>query len=254
MAIKLLLFDVDSTLVHSHGAGRLALARALHAVYGASGTIEVIPLAGSTDWRAVREALTPTGLSETDIAALWPEFCRRAPLYLELTIAERGLDPCPGALDLLAALQPAVTRHQALLGLVTGNLESTAPVKLRGAGINPAQFRVGGYGSDSGDRNLLPRLAVQRAAALTGHTFVGKEVVVIGDTPADIACGQAVGAATVAVATGPYGVDVLRAAGADWVFEDLRDTAALLAALLPDGQEAVSLAATARALAEGTFA
>jgi len=63
-----------------------------------------------------------------------------------------------------------------------------------------------------------------------------------------------VGAATVAVATGPYGVDVLRAAGADWVFEDLRDTAALLAALLPDGQEAVSLAATARALAEGTFA
>ena len=83
MAIKLLLFDVDSTLVHSHGTGRLALARALHAVYGASGAIEVIPLAGSTDWRAVREALAPTGLSETDIAALWPEFCQEGRLYVK---------------------------------------------------------------------------------------------------------------------------------------------------------------------------
>lgn len=232
MRPKLLLFDVDSTLVNSHGVGRLALARALQAVYGARGDIEVIPLAGSTDWRAVREALTPTGLSEADIVARWPEFCRVAPTYLERTIAEIGIDPCPGALELLAALQPAVARNQALLGLVTGNLESTAPVKLRGAGFNPAQFRVGAYGSDSGDRNQLPRLAVERAAVLTGHTFVGNQVVVIGDTPADIACGQAVGAATIAVASGPFSVDVLRSAGADWVFEDLRATELLLSALL----------------------
>jgi len=232
MRPNLLLFDVDSTLVNSHGAGRLALARALQAVYGTRGEIEVIPLAGSTDWRAVREALTPTGLSEADIVTGWPEFCRVAPTCLELTIAEVGISPCAGALELLAALQPAVARNQALLGLVTGNLESTAPVKLRGAGINPAQFRVGGYGSDSGDRNQLPRLAVERAAVLTGHTFVSREVVVIGDTPADIACGQAIGAATVAVATGPFRVDVLRAAGADWVFEDLHATGLLLSALL----------------------
>ena len=236
-SMSLLLFDVDSTLVNSRGAGRLALARALQAAYGMSGEIEVIPLAGSTDWRAVREALTPAGLSEADIMAGWPEFCRLAPIYLQQTIVERGLDPCPGALELLAALQPAVARNQALLGLVTGNLETTAPVKLRGAGINPAQFRLGGYGSDSGDRNVLPRLAVERAAALTGQSFTGRAVVVIGDTPADIACGQAIGAATVAVATGPYHMDVLAAAGADWVFEDLRDTEALLSVLLHDGQK-----------------
>ncbi|MGB4979119.1 MAG: hypothetical protein WBR35_20455, partial [Anaerolineae bacterium] len=127
--MSLLLFDVDSTLVNSRGAGRLALARALQAAYGMSGEIEVIPLAGSTDWRAVREALTPAGLSEVDIMAGWPEFCRLAPIYLQQTIVERGLDPCPGALELLAALQPAVARNQALLGLVTGNLETTASVK-----------------------------------------------------------------------------------------------------------------------------
>lgn len=232
--MRLLLFDVDGTLVNTRGAGRLALARALQAVYGMTGEIEVIPLAGSTDWRAVRESLTPAGLSEADIRAGWPEFCRLAPIYLQQTIAERGLDPCPGALELLAALRPAVAQGQALLGLVTGNLETTTPVKLVGAGMDPAQFRLGGFGSDNGDRNVLPRLAVERAAALTGLSFSGKAVVVIGDTPADIACGQAIGATTVAVATGPYRPDVLAAAGADWVFEDLRDTAAVLAALLPN--------------------
>lgn len=232
--MRLLLFDVDGTLVNTRGAGRLALARALQAVYGMTGEIEVIPLAGSTDWRAVRESLTPAGLSEAGIRAGWPEFCRLAPIYLQQTIAERGLDPCPGALELLAALRPAVAQGQALLGLVTGNLETTTPVKLAGAGMDPAQFRLGGFGSDNGDRNVLPRLAVERAAALTGLSFSGKAVVVIGDTPADIACGQAIGATTVAVATGPYRPDVLAAAGADWVFEDLRDTAAVLAALLPN--------------------
>ncbi len=229
---KLLLFDIDNTLVNSRGAGRLALVRAVQAVYGTSGTLETVPLAGSTDRLAVFQALQAVGMTLAEIEAGWPAFCRMAPQYLTAAIAERPIAACLGAQSLLQQLVPSVQHEGTLLGLVTGNLDSTAVIKLAAAGIEPGQFRVGAYGSDAADRNVLPGLAVTRAWAVTGHHFVGQDVVVIGDTPADVACGKTVQARTVAVATGPYGVDALLDAGADFVFPDLQDTTAVLAALI----------------------
>ena len=229
---KLLLFDIDGTLVNSHGSGRLALADALQAAYGTKGHIETIPLAGCTDWQIVRNALSPVGITENFIEAGWEKFCQQAPAYLKNAISTRGISPQPGVLELLARLQESVNNNFAVLGLVTGNLETTSPIKLRHAGIEPAQFRVGAYGSDAGDRNALPAIAVASAKTLTGHQFVGKNIVVIGDTPADIACGKTVNATTIGLATGTYTERVLLHAGADFVFADMQNTDAFLSALL----------------------
>lgn len=229
---KLLLFDIDQTLVNSRGAGRLALVRAVQAVYGTSGTMDVVPLAGSTDKLAVFQALQAAGLPLTAIEAGWAEFCRVAPQFLTAAIVETPVVACPGAQALLQQLAPFVQHNGTLLGLVTGNLATTAVIKLVAAGIEPAQFRVGAYGSDAADRNELPGLAVARALDLVHHHFAGPDVVIIGDTPADVACGKVIGARTVGVATGPYGADQLAAAGADVVFSDLQDTPAVLAVLV----------------------
>src|SRR5205809_490453 len=127
-------------------------------------------------------------------------------------------------------------RHEAagraLVGLLTGNLERGAALKLRSAGLDPARFAVGAYGSDSGHRPDLPAIAAARAAQRSGRPVAGGDVVIIGDTPADVACGRPIGARTVAVATGSYDAAALRAAGAAHVFATLADTAAVLDAVL----------------------
>jgi phosphoglycolate phosphatase len=132
----------------------------------------------------------------------------------------------PGILDRLEAHDGVV------LGLLTGNLERGAALKLRAAGLDPTRFRVGAYGSDSAERPELPPIAARRAAALFGRPLSGDEVVIIGDTPADISCGAGIGARAVAVATGSYSVAELEACGAHAVFADLRDTERALEAIL----------------------
>jgi phosphoglycolate phosphatase-like HAD superfamily hydrolase len=136
-----------------------------------------------------------------------------------------------GIADLLAALEPHEARRRALVGLLTGNVAPGAVLKLRSAGLDPARFRVGAYGSDSARRAELPAVAAARAAALTGVTFTGSDVIIVGDTPDDVACGRPIGARTVAVATGSYDTAALRATGAAYVFETLADTAAVLDAI-----------------------
>jgi len=116
--------------------------------------------------------------------------------------------------------------------LLTGNLEGGAALKLRAAGLDPARFAVGAFGSDSARRPDLPAIAVERAARRTGRRFAGADVVIVGDTPDDVACGRPIGARTVAVATGFYDEVQLRAAGAVHVFAHLADTRAVTGALL----------------------
>jgi len=121
---------------------------------------------------------------------------------------------------------------RALVGLLTGNVEHGARLKLRSAGLDPARFVVGAFGSDSHHRPDLPAVAARHAAQLTGRAFSGADIVIVGDTPDDVACCKPMGARSVGVATGFYDVPALRAAGATHVFADLTDTQAVLGALL----------------------
>jgi len=240
--MKLVLFDIDGTLLWTDGAGRRAIHGALLAEAGTAGPIGTYRFDGKTDPQIVRELLTLAGHRDAEDEVRIQAVCRR---YLGLLAAElakpaQATRLMGGVAQLLAALEPREQAGRALVGLLTGNLEAGAALKLRSAGLDPARFRVGAYGSDSHRRADLPAVAARRAAALTGDGggggggggFVGKDVVIVGDTPEDVACGRPIGARAVAVATGFYDVATLRAAGADRVFETLADTAAVLDALL----------------------
>jgi phosphoglycolate phosphatase-like HAD superfamily hydrolase len=134
---------------------------------------------------------------------------------------------------LLAALSQ---RQDVLLGLVTGNIKETAPLKLAAAGIDPAQFRLGAYGCDGMDRNQLPAIAMQRATDLTGYSYSGKNTVVIGDTPADILCARAGRATAVAVASGWHATHTLTRYQPDHLLENLSDTHTVLDILLKNSE------------------
>ncbi len=232
--MKLVLFDIDGTLLWTDGAGRRAIHRALLAEMGTAGPIEGYRFDGKTDPQIVRELLSLAAHPEADDAARIAAVCRR---YVELLRDELARPTqttklMAGVAELLAALEIQEALGRALVGLLTGNLEAGAALKLRSAGIDPARFAVGAYGSDSHRRADLPAIAAQRAAAVTGHTLAGRDVVIVGDTPDDVACGHPIGARAVAVATGFYNVAALRAAGAAHVFQSLSDTAAVLDAIL----------------------
>jgi phosphoglycolate phosphatase-like HAD superfamily hydrolase len=125
-------------------------------------------------------------------------------------------------------------RDDVLLGLLTGNVHEGAKAKLAAVGIAPERFRIGAFGSDHEHRPQLPAIARERAAALLGREIPGRDVVVIGDTPADVECGREIGARAIGVATGRYSVEELRSRGAAAVFPDLSDVDAVMAAILED--------------------
>jgi phosphoglycolate phosphatase len=227
--VKLVLFDVDGTLLTASGAGRRALERALREVYGTAGPIDAYDFRGGTDPQIVRDLLGLAGFSEPDIAASEGAVYRRYETILEDEIGDgRGVSVYPGIRPLLETL---VGRDDVVVGLLTGNIEAGARIKLRPTGLWP-HFRLGAYGSDHADRTRLPLVAAQRAEQLTGRAFVGDDTVIIGDTPRDIRCARAFGARAIAVATGWHTVEDLRAHQPDHVFIDFADQALALAAML----------------------
>jgi phosphoglycolate phosphatase len=150
-------------------------------------------------------------------------------LALELQQPSSRTIVMPGIHPLLDRLE---AEDGVILGLLTGNLSEGAKLKLRSAGLDPDRFRVGAYGSDAAHRPDLPPIAARRAEPFFGRVPSGNEVVIIGDTPADIACGACIGARAVAVATGGYSVPDLAACGPHVVFEDLSDTDRVVDAIL----------------------
>jgi phosphoglycolate phosphatase-like HAD superfamily hydrolase len=114
---------------------------------------------------------------------------------------------------------------------LTGNLAATAPIKLRAANLDPPLFCVGAYGNDGHYRPELPEVAVARAQTLTGQKFEGKNIVIVGDTPADVTCGKHLGVNAIGAATGHHSAETLSAAGADYVFSDLTDTETVIQAI-----------------------
>jgi phosphoglycolate phosphatase len=231
---RLILFDIDGTILSTHGAAKTAFHRALLDSYGTAGPIDDHAFDGKTDPQIVRELLRLAGLSDARIdaghAAFWPRYL--ANLRQELARPGYRTLLYPGVAELIDALE--ARPDDAVLALLTGNVAGGADLKLHSVGLAD-RFPFGAFGSDHERRADLPALAVQRAFQHTGRLFREHDVIIIGDTPSDMSCGRAVGARAVGVTTGRHDANALHAAGADAVVPDLADTAALLELLLGDG-------------------
>jgi len=223
------LFDIDGTILYSGGAGREAMRRALLKVFGATGPIKGFPFAGKTDPQIILELMTLAGYAPDLIRRRMPGFWDRYVEYLEEEMSRSDrLVVYPGVVELVTALEDT---DGTLLGLQTGNIERGARLKLEPTGLNPF-FPLGAFGDDSDNRNELPRIAVQRARKEFGRTFKGQEVIVVGDTPADVACARHFGGRAVAVATGFHDRQGLVDSRPDALFDDFSDTEKVLEAML----------------------
>jgi phosphoglycolate phosphatase-like HAD superfamily hydrolase len=224
---RLILFDIDGTLV-AGGPAKDAFLEAMLDTFGTTGDAEGITFAGKTDPQIARELLSAAGLEHGDIdagfAALWPRYLG----YLEEKLVTRPMRVLPGVRPLLEDLS---SRSDVGVGLLTGNIEGGARLKLASAELWE-HFRVGSYGSDHEMRDELPGIALGRACEIWGTDLEAKSAVVVGDTPRDVACGRSGGARTLGVATGRYGSDELWAAGADHVLDDLAETSEVVAWLV----------------------
>ena len=226
---RLLLFDVDSTLLDCGPQPREVFVAALREIYGASGGCNGYPFYGRTDPRIVLDLLTAEGWPEAQVRERMP---RMRDLYL--AALERALDRermrlLPGVLELLERL---AARRDLTVGLLTGNWEPGARTKLSRFDLNRF-FRFGAFGGDGTDRDELPPVALERAARHAGRPFRPQEALIIGDSVHDVSCAHAHGIPALAVATGQTSAGELRAAGAEWVVADLREAYAAFGAAPP---------------------
>ncbi len=227
--MRLYLFDIDGTLLSARGLGRAALRRALEQVFGTAGAIDGYDFRGKTDPRIVDELMGGAGISRETVVARTSDCFDAYLRELETLLGDgRMVQVMPGIRPLVEAL---AARADAVVGLLTGNIEAGARLKLRPTGLLPS-FRVGAFGSDDADRRSLPAIARARARVLVGHDFPFDRVTIIGDTPHDVDCARACGAMAVAVATGQYPADELAACGPDLLFGDFADAERALAALI----------------------
>ncbi len=226
--MKLVCFDIDGTLIWTNGAGRRAIHRALVDVLGSAGPIDTFRFDGRTDGEIVLRLGEGAGrdMSDAVIARVLERYVEC--LTDELAKPGHHTKVYPGVFELLAALE---ARRDCVVGLVTGNVRDGARLKLGSAGLAFERFRVGGFGSDSHRRGDLPEVARRRAGETLGIDLPGPDVVIIGDTPADMACGNGIGARAIGVGTAYYKAEELAACGAHAAFADMADTDAMLEAI-----------------------
>lgn len=199
--MKVLLFDIDGTLIRAGGAGRKALNRAAFVLYGKKDACSELSLAGRTDLWNFREAhINAAGKRPTaaQLERLHQEYLKHLPFYVRRAI-RNGTYVYPAGIKTL--LKRLAREKEVLLGLGTGNMERGARIKLEPSGFN-AYFLFGGYGSDAFHRPALLKKAARRAQALAKRKIPSQDVYVIGDTPLDVAAGRKAGFKTVAVGTG----------------------------------------------------
>lgn len=228
---RLVLFDIDGTLLTSMSAGRRALRAAFAEEYHDLTFFESVRFDGKTDPQIFAELHIAAGFPERITDDGMSRLLDRYVSHLEGVIADSGdrVRPCPGVPELLDAL---TARDDVVMGLLTGNIVPGARLKLGAAGIDFDRFTMGAFGSDSAHRPELPPIAASRAEPFFGRVPHGVEVVIIGDTPADVSCGAGISARAIAVATGSYSVAELERTGAYATFPTLADTAAVLKAIL----------------------
>jgi phosphoglycolate phosphatase len=217
--IRLVLFDIDGTLIRSGGAGVRAFERTFAIEFGLSEATRGLEFAGRTDVSLVRQCFRFHQVPDT------PENFRRffevyAFLLSQQLEQTRG-GPCEGVFEFIRDLRSVV--HPPLVGLLTGNFRLGAELKLRHYHLWDS-FQTGAFGDDHEDRNCLAALAQQRGARLLQTPLKGRHVLVIGDTPLDIACAQSIQARMLAVATGGYTCEQLQACRPTWVVKNLGET------------------------------
>lgn len=228
--MRLVLFDIDGTMLKSAGVGRASMESALEKVFGTPGNREY-RYDGKTDRQIVREAMKSEGHGDEFIDARMDSVMRQYVGGLDERIGSGmyAVRILPGIPELLDALEK---RNDVVIGLLTGNIREGAKRKLAAAGVDFDRFRINAFGSDSEHRPDLPAIARQRAKESLDLHIKGDRMYVIGDTPADIACGRELGARAIAVATGLYTVDDLREYEPFAVFQDLSDTAGVMETIL----------------------
>ncbi len=223
---RLVLFDIDGTLLSTQGQSVRAMKAAYAATYGRDPSGIEYRMDGKTELQITYELMSLAGLSRPEIEAGLPRFRRLYEEELRQHVTPGRTRVFPGVAALVA--QVALLPH-ALLGLLTGNCEPAARIKLQAAGLGG--FAVGAFGAHHERRAELPPGALDHAQRVSGRRFQGKEIVIIGDTPNDIDCGRALGVKAIAVATGKYSVGQLAGHGPDHVFPDFSDVAAVLRAV-----------------------
>jgi phosphoglycolate phosphatase-like HAD superfamily hydrolase len=225
---RLVLFDIDGTILTDRGASRSAFADALASVYGYDGDLSRYDFSGRTDPQIAHMVLRDAGHSAEDIDSALPRLWEIYLARLERNATPERVRVMPGIRELLAEL---AVHGDIVLALLTGNIEPGARLKLGGAGLND-YFPFGAFGSDSPDRNDLPPIAMQRASQQLGKEFRGEDVVIIGDSIYDVRCGVPYEATTIAVASGKTPAETLRAENPRHFFESAEDLGAMIRAIL----------------------
>jgi phosphoglycolate phosphatase-like HAD superfamily hydrolase len=215
--VRLVLFDIDGTLVRTGGAGVKAFAKVFATEFGATDGFERLKFAGRTDTSLVREFF---GFHHIPAS---PEnfrrFFERYVFWLDHILSDSKTETCAGVREFLAGLE--ALPQPPLLGLLTGNIRLGAEIKLRHFGFWDI-FQTGGFADDHEERDHIAAIARERGRKILGNYLRDDEVVVIGDTPLDIRCGRAIRARVLAVATGGANLEELKAHQPEWAVPDLR--------------------------------
>ena len=214
--VKLVLFDIDGTLVHTGHAGTQAFARTFATEFNLHHGSEKMKFAGRTDVSLVREFFRIHGLPETP--EHFAQFFARYVFWLDHILARSHTQICPGVWELIHGLRALPSPP--VLGLLTGNIRLGAEIKLRHFNLWE-MFMMGGFADDHEDRDHIAVAARERGSRVLGKKLSGREIVVIGDTPFDVRCGKFIGAKVLAVATGGAKLDELKQLNPDWAVADL---------------------------------
>ena len=216
--VRLVLFDIDGTLIHTGGAGVKAFGRVFATQFGLENATDGISFAGRTDSGIVREVFHRHGLESS--RENLDRFFAAYVFLLDFYLGQLHGGPQPGVPEWLEELRGLSPRP--VIGLLTGNIRLGAEIKLRHFGLWET-FQTGGFADDHVDRNEIALAARRRGQAWFEDPLQPEEVLVVGDTPLDVACGRHIGARVLAVATGRHEVDELAACSPDWTVRDLRE-------------------------------
>lgn len=219
--IRLVLFDIDGTLIRSGGAGVKAFGKTFATEFKLPNATKKVVFQGRTDVSLVRQIFRENGIKETE--ANFARFFDRYPFWLDHYLHQLQGGPCEGVHDFIADLQSH--KHRPMLGLLTGNIRLGAELKLRRYELWD-HFEMGAFADDHEDRNCIAGVARKRGSVLLSRELCGEEILVVGDTAHDVECGKSIEARVLAVGTGGVSLEDLAAHKPNWAVADLTNISA----------------------------